>query len=305
MGLPMPNGKLALWFFLVTEIMFFTGLIGTYIVLRGGTPSMPFGWPKPHQVHLYEWVGALNTFVLILSSLTIVLAHYFAGRGESRRATWCVFYTFALGAAFLGIKAWEYSGKFHYQILPGYIGELVEGPTEEHPDRAYLRERTHHGSAMIYVERVKASLAKITAGVNDENLAQQPEAIREAYALAVAMTGEAERTVDGKTIPFRRPLTPAQVGTRVNELVHEHPEIRLPPAIPHGNLWASCYFALTGFHALHVLGGLVALGVLLFIGLFSRLGRTARQMLALELVGLYWHFVDIVWIFLFPLLYLI
>src|SRR4051794_41088570 len=106
MGLPMPNGKLALWFFLVTEIMFFTGLIGTYIVLRGGTPTMPFGWPKPHDVHLYEWVGALNTFVLILSSLTIVLAHYFAGKGESRRATLCVFFTFALGATFLGIKAW-------------------------------------------------------------------------------------------------------------------------------------------------------------------------------------------------------
>src|SRR5262249_54004628 len=74
MGLPLPHGKVAMWLFLVTEIMFFTALIGTYIVLRHGTPSnSPFKWPTPHQVHLIEWIGALNTFVLICSSFTVVL----------------------------------------------------------------------------------------------------------------------------------------------------------------------------------------------------------------------------------------
>src|SRR5476649_2041321 len=76
MGLPLPNGKLSLWLFLVTEITFFTALIGTYMLLRNGQPTKATPWPAPHDVHLIEWIGALNTFVLICSSLSIVLCHW-------------------------------------------------------------------------------------------------------------------------------------------------------------------------------------------------------------------------------------
>src|SRR5262249_61448284 len=82
LGVPVPNGKLAMWLFLVTEIMFFTGLIGTYIVLRNGQPTHNEPWPTPHQVHLIEWVGAMNTFVLIWSRLTVGLAHWAIARGK-------------------------------------------------------------------------------------------------------------------------------------------------------------------------------------------------------------------------------
>src|SRR6516165_4514680 len=81
MGLPLPNGKVAMWLFLVTEIMFFTGLIGTYIVLRNGSKN----WPTPHEVHLIEALGAINTFVLICSSLTVVLAHSAIMQGDVRK----------------------------------------------------------------------------------------------------------------------------------------------------------------------------------------------------------------------------
>src|SRR3954470_16250671 len=88
MGLPLPNGKLAMWLFLVTEIMFFTGLIGMYIVLRQSAPVIggQAVWPAPHAVHLEEWAGAVNTFVLICSSLTVVLAHWSLSKGESGKA---------------------------------------------------------------------------------------------------------------------------------------------------------------------------------------------------------------------------
>ena len=69
------------------------------------------------------------------------------------------------------------------------------------------------------------------------------------------------------------------------------------------NMFASCYFTLTGFHALHVLGG-----IFVFIGIlaFAAAGKlTDRHTALVENIGLYWHFVDIVWIFLFPLLYLL
>ena len=84
-----------------------------------------------------------------------------------------------------------------------------------------------------------------------------------------------------------------------DESGHEQIEkFGLPFVLPGGNSWANTYFLLTGFHALHVLVGLVAFLILLPM----RLGRGRAQVI--ENVALYWHFVDIVWIFLFPMLYL-
>ena len=57
MGLPLSHGKLAIWLFLVTEIMFFTGLIGTYIILRNGTPTKTNPWPQPHWLQV---IGVLD-----------------------------------------------------------------------------------------------------------------------------------------------------------------------------------------------------------------------------------------------------
>jgi cytochrome c oxidase subunit 3 len=103
---------------------------------------------------------------------------------------------------------------------------------------------------------------------------------------------------------YRSPLTPAEVGHEVNEILHKYPEAHLTPAIPYGNMWASCYFAMTGFHALHVLGGIVAFAIILLMGVLGKLGGS-KHVAMLEYTGLYWHFVDIVWIFLFPLIYLV
>jgi cytochrome c oxidase subunit 3 len=115
-GLPIPRGKLCLWLFLSTEIMFFAGLIGSYIVLRFGVPEG--SWPTPSQVHLVEWIGALNTFVLICSSVTIVLAFEAAKQNRAAVAKrWFVF-TFILGSVFLGIKGYEYNQKFEHGIYP-------------------------------------------------------------------------------------------------------------------------------------------------------------------------------------------
>lgn len=76
------------------------------------------------------------------------------------------------------------------------------------------------------------------------------------------------------------------------------PWLRLPIVIPGGNMWASTYFLLTGFHAIHVIVGLIVFAVLLTF----KLGSARAGMV--ENAGLYWHFVDLVWIFLFPVMYL-
>ena len=115
-ALPIPNGKVILWLFLSTEIMFFAGLIGTYIVLRFGAPTGT--WPTPHDVHVVEWMGALNTFVLICSSVTIVLALEAAKAKNPARAKTFLLLTFVLGTLFLGVKAVEYNSKFSHGIHP-------------------------------------------------------------------------------------------------------------------------------------------------------------------------------------------
>src|SRR5689334_23045511 len=113
-GLPLSNSKLIIWLFLSTEIMFFAGLIGTYIVLRFGAPT----WPVPHEVHLSEPIGAFNTFVLICSSVTIVLALEAALANKAGTAKLFLLVTLVLGSVFLGVKAYEYTAKFGHGIYP-------------------------------------------------------------------------------------------------------------------------------------------------------------------------------------------
>ena len=117
-AIPVSRGKIAMWLFLSTEIMFFTALIGTYIVLRFGAPNGT--WPTPHEVHVVEWLGALNTFVLICSSVTIVFALESAKHDDPGKAKRWLMLTLLLGSLFLGIKGVEYSSKFSHGIHPSF-----------------------------------------------------------------------------------------------------------------------------------------------------------------------------------------
>lgn len=104
-------------------------------------------------------------------------------------------------------------------------------------------------------------------------------------------------------VALQQPETPQptggdQTGSHGAGFNDQYPYLKLPIMIPGGPLWASTYFLLTGFHALHVLIGLIVFALLLFVTLDRRRANTVEN------IGLYWHFVDLVWIFLFPLLYL-
>src|SRR5690606_24937789 len=97
-----------------TEIMFFAALIGMYIVIRFGAPI----WPIPHEVHLSEPIGAFNTFVLICSSVTVVLGFEAAKGNKASEAKGWIALTFLLGCVFLGVKMYEYNAKFAHGIYP-------------------------------------------------------------------------------------------------------------------------------------------------------------------------------------------
>ncbi len=355
MGMPLPNAKLAMWLFLVTEIMFFTALIGTYMLLRNGMPNQREPWPAPHDVHLVEWIGALNTFVLICSSLTVVLAHWSLHTHNSRRAAQYLGVTLALGCVFLGIKAYEYYSKWDHQILPGRVHEKLEGPwgyryvrdlskqldhAVEDPVRAGASLTSESVAAwkgfMEAHEKEEKELKKKTeeAGKNPELKLDPAKLAAEAHEKAdaelqalVAKHKDLAAIADCWRLRAKLPfeVSPRQanemvVGTKnvkpvdlppgaagrapVTGILERQPDLHLSYSIPYGNLWASCYFAMTGFHALHVFGGLVIFAIFLISAAMGRFGGPSSEV-SVEVTGLYWHFVDIVWIFLFPLLYLV
>jgi cytochrome c oxidase subunit III len=189
--------RLGMWLFLATEVLLFAGLFTAYAVYRLLFPSAFVGASKLIETSL----GALNTVVLISSSLTVALAYFYAREGKGKRAAGLILFTVACGGIFLLVKYFEYSHHFHEGHLPG---------------RFYR-------------------YAGLTA--------------------------------------------------------------------PGASMFWTVYFLMTGLHGIHVI---VGMGLLCWVSVGTWRGRYAGDYVTpVEITGLYWHLVDLIWIFLFPLLYLI
>lgn len=204
-NLNLPNGKLAMWLFLATEVMFFTGLLATCMLLREAAPVPGPGlspWPAHETVHVQPWLGAINTVLLICSSLCVLLSHRALLANQAGKARRWLGLTLLLGAAFLGVKGFEYAGKFQLGLLPGKIGESVNGLSPQ-------REKLLQENGLSYVRDVQERLRALTATVKPEDLKTPPKEIQAAHALL-------QLTLDGKDEKnsYLRPLTPGNWGTR-------------------------------------------------------------------------------------------
>ena len=202
-------GILGMWSFLATEVLFFGGALLAYAVYRH-TYHNAFAAAS----NLENWkIGLFNTFVLLASSYTVVLAVHKAQHGDNAGVYKWVMITIVLGLAFIGVKAIEYTHLYHERLIPG-------------------------------------------------------------------MADFGRPVVDGKVHPL-------------------FPEFLERPA----QLFFSFYFSLTGIHALHMI---VGVGIMLYIANLAKKNEFSPDYYnPMEIAGLYWHFVDIVWIFLYPLLYLV
>jgi cytochrome c oxidase subunit 3 len=213
--------------------------------------------------------------------------------------------TFALGVVFLGVKAYEYYQKFNHEILPGRVFEKLEG-------EAGYRYMRHVREQLEHIEE--------HGGVNEKAKPLCTQLLEDIKAAKIRPREVNERVLGTETIKEKNPGKEAMKTTPstyadlpeksrpadaplVKGILELDPHAHLSYSIPFGNTWASCYFAMTGFHALHVLGGLVIFGIFLVAAALGKFGP--HSMVSVEVAGLYWHFVDIVWIFLFPLLYLV
>ena len=199
--------QFGMWVFLVTEIMFFGGLFGAYLIYRNLYNPAFVAASKSIDIKL----GAVNTAVLICSSLTMAMAVHSAALGARKLLILFLIATLALGGIFLGIKAVEYHQKYVEHHIPGPDFDFN---SSEKPD-----------------ERVPADVARQTS------------------------------------------------------------------------IFFALYFAMTGMHAIHMI---IGVGILLFLIWRAYHGAyPPYHYTMVENFGLYWHFVDIIWIFLFPLLYLV
>lgn len=192
--------KLGMWAFLATEILMFSGLFLAYFIVRMHYPDMVLA---AHE-HLQKEAGAINTVVLIFSSVTMALAVRAAQVGDQPAIKRNLLLTIGCACIFLVVKYFEYSAKIHHGMLPGRFYSALE-----------------HGY-----------------------------------------------------------------------IIEGHPHI-----------FFAVYFCMTGLHGFHVL---VGIGVLTWILIRANKGHFGpRYYTPVENVGLYWHLVDLIWIFLFPLLYLV
>jgi heme/copper-type cytochrome/quinol oxidase subunit 3 len=106
LNLQIPNGKICIWLFLGSELMFFTGLIGAYIVIRGGQGFS--NWPNPYQV-LNVPLTAINTFFLICSSVSVVWGLQGIQAGDRRTGNLGLLLATLFGAIFVGVQCYEYA----------------------------------------------------------------------------------------------------------------------------------------------------------------------------------------------------
>jgi cytochrome c oxidase subunit 3 len=307
-ALPMSNGKTFMWLFLSTEIMFFAALIGTYIVLRFGAPV----WPTPHQVHLSEPIGAANTFILILSSVTVVLSLEAARANRAGMAKLFLLATFGLGSIFLLIKGYEYNAKFSHGIYPQKPRSLIyERPTLQFASATRQRLGEITGALALQDsrsaeedEQLKVATILLAHATKVERTAAQsadnPAGILALNSLAemIVPLGHGSAAGHGSQPKVEDQGLADVLADADHGLNDKYHWLKLPMVIPGGNMWANTYFLLTGFHAMHVLVGLIVFAIMLGM----RLDRSRAP--HIENIGLYWHFVDLVWIFLFPLLYL-
>ena len=232
------SGKLGIWLFLAQEVLFFAGLFVAYIVFRYNHPEVFLYANK----YLDTTMGAINTGVLIVSSLTAAWGVRCAQLNQKRGLIICLVLTILCAFGFLGIKYVEYSHKAHIGTV---FGERF-APSEDSRGRKFTPEQ------------------KIAAK---------------------ARAGKAELDAAAASVANIDPEARAEV----------------PP--PNTSMFFSIYFAMTGLHGIHVL---VGIGVFIWLTIRAFKGHFSEAYFGpVDFAALYWHIVDLIWIYLFPLLYLI
>ncbi len=364
-------GKLGMWLFLATEVLFFSGMFVAYTIFRVNHPEV---FVNAHHF-LDKWLGAFNTVVLLASSLSVAWGVRCAQLDSRKGLIACLVFTLACAGLFMGVKAVEYTLKFYEGVF--WAGDYAPPAVGSHPDLSAAFAMVNNiaiGTAIVgglfmaggFVSGLSFSklgtqmrgwvllslgvaVASVALGIVsaqgiqaiEPQLEAAQNGLKSALGFAVETGGHDEHggTHDGEhddhdhdkgenhdTNKALEAGAETAVAADDSATLDEDLEpfagqpIKVPGADPmdpnkielaipasterrYEGIFFSIYYAMTGVHALHILGGI---GVIVWITGRSALGQFSHAYFGpVEYIGLYWHLVDLIWIFLFPLLYLI
>jgi cytochrome c oxidase subunit 3 len=300
-------GKMMMWFFIVSDALTFSGFLAAY-----GFSRFKFieTWPIADEVftHIPFYHGspqpmiyvAFMTFILIMSSVTMVLAVDAGHKLKKTKVAWYMLLTIVGGLIFVGSQAWEWAtfikGDFGaVETRGGRILQFVNADTGERAAIADFathisseRERDMRNKGIWYTEEASHTsynLNEVLEGFKSHsNIVVRTETINE----------EGEKTVLSRAESIKKLEDAALVVEGANLIRNEYGS----------RLFADFFFFITGFHGFHVFSGVVINIIIFFnvlLGTYERRGHYEM----VEKVGLYWHFVDLVWVFVFTFFYLV
>ena len=275
------NAKIGIWLFLASEIMLFGGLFSAYIFLR--LDAQPGYWP--HGL-LNVPVGTMNTAILIASSVTVVLAWAALKMRQFTRYKIFMGITILCGVIFLTVKlAYEWPAKFEH------FGAFIRADRLEKYEQ-YLGN--HHLLAKGLEPRLE-----ITGHLHNHEALGDPGIHEYEVQLDPVYADPTNPASD------RPHFWPVPMSEKIAHIEKEDVE-RAGMFIPKHSTFFGTYFTITGLHGLHVLGGVIVF-TYFWLPVGANLYKRNPEHLAnrVEVAGLFWHFVDLVWIFVFPLFYLL
>jgi cytochrome c oxidase subunit 3 len=281
-------GKMMMWFFLMSDALTFSGFLTAYAFVRFRFEAQ---WPVAEDVftHFPGLQGdqpllyvAFMTFVLIMSSVTMVLAVNAGHQLKKNLTAWWMVATIIGGIIFVGSQAWEW-----YHFIIGDKGAIELSTSEVY------KVANKEGEVL--------SLSQVVHGMQDGHSANHEEKFSDNEVLiSIKSNNELVLQAPGKDhLPMTRKetlkaLKNAHVVQGANMIHNEYGKQQ----------FANFFFFITGFHGFHVFSGVV-LNVLVFYNVMLGTYDRRKTYGMVEKVGLYWHFVDLVWVFVFTFFYLV
>jgi cytochrome c oxidase subunit 3 len=295
-----------MWFFIVSDALTFSGFLAAYGFSRFKfIETWPLAdevfthFPFLHGVSAPMYYVALMTFILIFSSVTMVLAVDAGHQLNKAKVTIYMFLTIIGGLIFVGSQAWEWKNfiKGEYGAIETKGGSLLQFVDKEGHRVALAdfaatlpeeREQLTRNKGRWFMSEPTLptySVAEVQAGF---------EAHPDLLIRTETITKEKQKTVLSREESVARLKDAAVVVEGANLIRNEY-----------GNkLFADFFFFITGFHGFHVFSGVI-INIIIFFNVLLGTYEKRKSYEMVEKVGLYWHFVDLVWVFVFTVFYLV
>jgi len=303
-------GKMMMWFFILSDALTFSGFLAAYGFSRFKfIETWPIAdevfnhFPFLHGVNAPMYYVALMTFILIFSSVTMVLAVDAGHHMKKSKVAFYMFLTIIGGFIFLGSQAWEWKNfiKGEYGAVETSGGSILQF-VKKQEDGTYkrvaladfavtlpeAREQLDKNDGVWFMNESTLpnySVNEVVQGFkSDESILVRTETI----------TAEKEKTVLSREESLKRLADTKYVVEGANLVRNEYGS----------KLFANFFFFITGFHGFHVFTG-VLINIIIFFNILLGTYEKRKSYEMVEKVGLYWHFVDLVWVFVFTFFYLV